>query len=126
MVGLIIVLIMTFVQISPIKLNPWDKIFKWIMRLIGVMLVIGGYTSLISPLTKLAAFVPLVGNVINGALMLVIGLIGAAHSLLVIAVSWIVYRPLLGIVLLIACGGLGFLAHMLMQKRRAAAVAAAA
>lgn len=30
MVGLIIVLIMTFVQISPIKLNPWDKIFKWI------------------------------------------------------------------------------------------------
>ena len=106
------------------EMRTQDKIFKWVMRLIGVMLIFGGYASLISPLTKLASFVPLVGNVINGALMLVIGLIGLAHSLLVIAVAWIVYRPLLGIVLLAACAGLGVLAHMLMQKRRAAAVTA--
>ena len=30
MIGLIIIGLMTLIQITPIKLNPWDKIFKWI------------------------------------------------------------------------------------------------
>ena len=28
----IIVLLLSFIQISPIKLNPWDHIFRWIGR----------------------------------------------------------------------------------------------
>lgn len=29
-IGLVLILLMTLIQITPIKLNPWDKVFKWI------------------------------------------------------------------------------------------------
>ena len=98
-----------------------DKMMKWAMRLIGVILLVSGYTALISPLTKVASFVPLLGNVINGALFVVMFLIGMTHSLLIIAVAWFRFRPVLGILLLVACAVMGVLAHLLMNKRRAAA-----
>lgn len=29
-ISLVVVALMTLIQITPIKLNPWDKLFKWI------------------------------------------------------------------------------------------------
>lgn len=100
-----------------------DKALKWVMRLFGAVILVMGYFSLISPLTKIASFVPLLGNVINGALFVVVFLIGMTHSLLIIAIAWFRFRPLLGILLIAACAGMGFAAHLLMNKRRAAVTA---
>ena len=101
-----------------------DKMMKWIFRGLGAFMIFIGYLSLITPLTKLASFIPLLGGVINGLLILVEFLIALVHSLLIIAVAWIRFRPVLGICLLAACAGLGFLATLLMKKRKAALAAA--
>ena len=47
-------------------------------------------------------------------------------SLLTIGVSWLFYRPLLGIVLLAVSGGIGFLYVRRVQKKKAAKGAVAA
>ena len=97
-----------------------DKMMKWIFRGLGAFMIFIGYLSLITPLTKVASFIPLLGGVINGLLILVEFLIALVHSLLIISIAWIRFRPVLGICLLAACAVLGFLATVLMKKRKAA------
>lgn len=78
-----------------------NNMFKWIFRLVGTLFVIIGIGSIFSPINKIANFIPLVG----GAVSLVTGLIsllaGLALSLIVIALAWFRFRPLLSISLLI-------------------------
>ena len=75
---------------------------KWILRLIGTLLIIFGIAAVFGPLTTLTSYVPILGKLVGGAVFVVSLLLGLAISLLVIAVSWIVFRPLLGICLLAA------------------------
>lgn len=85
-----------------------NKILKWVLRLVGVILVISGVSALFKPLSTLANFVPILGGLVDTAIGLVAFLVGGALSLIVIAVAWIRYRPLLGIGLLAVAGVLIF------------------
>ncbi len=77
-----------------------DKMMKWIFRAIGTLAIICGIASLFGPLTTLTSYVPILGNLVSGATGIISFLVGLAISLVVIAISWIVFRPLLGIALL--------------------------
>ena len=78
-----------------------NNFFKWLLRALGTLLVILGIGSIFSPIQKLTNFIPLLG----GAVSLVTGLIsfvaGLAISLIVIALAWFRFRPVLSISLLV-------------------------
>ncbi len=93
-----------------------DNTLKWIFRLIGVIAISIGYILVISPITTLTSYIPILGGIIGGALTFILLLVGFIHSLLVIAVAWIRFRPLLGICLLAVCVGLIFAIRVLIKK----------
>ena len=77
-----------------------DKFMKWILRLVGALLVIFGYLAILNPLSTLASFVPLLGGLVGGLLSLLAFLVGLVHSLIIIVIAWFRFRPLLSVVLI--------------------------
>ena len=81
-----------------------NNMMKWILRLIGFLLVLAGLKGIIGIVVAILKVIPFVANIVNLAVNVVIGVVAFAWSLLVIAIAWIVYRPVLGVILL-AIGG---------------------
>ena len=79
-----------------------NKLIKWGLRLLGLILCISGIAALFKPLSTLANFVPILGGLVDTAVGIVAFVAGLALSLVVIAIAWIRFRPLLGICLLVA------------------------
>lgn len=87
------------------KLEANNNTLKWVLRVLGIALVCFGFASLLSPITQVLNIIPLVGKSISGLLTLMGLMIGFAYSMIVIAVSWIAYRPVLGCALLAIAAG---------------------
>ena len=94
-----------------------DKFFKWIMRLIGVLLTVFGFAAILKPISAITSFVPILGSIVGGAVALVSLVLGLALSLVIIAVAWIRFRPLLGICLLIVVALL--VAFLIIRSKKA-------
>lgn len=98
-----------------------NNILKWVLRILGIALVTGGFTALLSPILMVVSIIPLIGDGIAWILKAIAGLIGFAVSMLIIALAWIVFRPLLGICLLAVVVGVIVLVVVLIKKGRAKA-----
>ena len=99
-----------------------DRLMKWLFRLFGFLLVFFGYLSVISPLTKLLSYVPILGNAVNFVFVLTLFLLSLVHSLLVILIAWFRYRPLLSVCLLAGCAVIGVALFLLRKNGRAQVV----
>ena len=91
---------------------------KWGLRLGGALLIILGYSAVVSLISRLASFVPILGNIVNGILGLICFLIGLVHSLIVIAIAWIRFRPVLGVCLIVVAAALVFAIMKLLKKNK--------
>jgi hypothetical protein len=78
-----------------------NRNLTWILRLVGFILMLSGLNMMLRPLSVLSSVVPVLGTIVGAGLGLVAFLLAALLSLVTIAIAWIVYRPLLGIVLII-------------------------
>ena len=83
-----------------------NNMWKWILRLVGTILIMAGIGALFDPIQKLANYVPILRNIVSFATGLVSFVLGLAISLLVIAIAWFRYRPLLSIILIVIVVGL--------------------
>ena len=83
-----------------------NKTWKWVLRILGIVLVIGGIGSLFAPLQRFTDKIPVIGSIVNFSTGLFSGVVGFAISLIVIAIAWFRFRPVLSIVLLVVVGGL--------------------
>ena len=92
-----------------------NKILKWVLRVAGVLLTVGGFSSILKPISAIGGVIPLLGNVIQSMVGLISFILGLAVSLVVIAIAWIRFRPLLGIALLAV---VGVLIYFLYMKRK--------
>ena len=92
----------------------------WILRLVGFFLMFAGFNLLFGPFDTLIRMIPIVGAVIDFGTTLIAGLLAIALSFITIAIGWIFYRPLIGILLLLvgfaAIGGMIFLAMKAKKK----------
>lgn len=87
-----------------------NRTLTWILRLVGVLLVIFGLKTMFSILPTLFKVLPFLADIVNLGVGLVCSVLGLVWSLLVIGVAWLFYRPLLGITLVVlAVGGIIFL-----------------
>ena len=83
-----------------------NSIITWVLRIVGVFLVCISLTMMFAPLQVLASVIPFLGKLVGVGTGLFSVLLGLAWSLLVIAVAWLFYRPLIGILILAVAAGL--------------------
>jgi hypothetical protein len=84
-----------------------NALWTWILRLVGFVVMFIGFKLVFKPLVVIADVLPFLGGIVSVGTGLVSFLIAGPLSLVTIAIAWIFYRPLLGIVLLVvAAGGL--------------------
>lgn len=102
-----------------------NNMWTWILRIIGVLLVIAGFKGLFGFIVTILKVLPFLANIAEVGVNLVASILGFVWSLIVIALAWIFYRPVLGIILLVlAVGGIYLLAKRSKEKKQAAAAQA--
>lgn len=79
-----------------------NNMWLWILRIIGVLVVCGGLRSIFDILSTVLKVIPFLANIVNWGVGLICNVVGVAWSLIIIAIAWIFYRPLLGIGILAA------------------------
>lgn len=79
-----------------------NNMWLWILRIIGVLVVCGGLRSVFDILSTVLKVIPFLANIVNWGVDLICNVVGVAWSLIIIAIAWIFYRPLLGIGILAA------------------------
>ena len=75
-----------------------------ILRIVGVLMVIGGLKGIFGFLETILKVVPFIAGIFGWGVGLVCTILGVVWSLIVIALAWLFYRPLLGIALLAIAG----------------------
>ena len=81
-----------------------NNMILWALRILGVMLVIAGLKGIFGFLETILKVVPFIANIFGWGVGVVCTVIGIVWSLIVIALAWLFYRPLLGISLLVLAG----------------------
>jgi hypothetical protein len=84
------------------KAQADNTMLTWILRLVGFVVMLAGLAMILKPLSVVADVVPILGNIVGAGLGFIAFLISAVLSLTTIAIAWIVYRPLLGGLLIVA------------------------
>lgn len=92
-----------------------NSVFTWLLRLAGLVVMYIGLSMVLKPLSVLADVLPLLGDLVGVGIGIVSFVVALACSLATIAIAWIFYRPVLGVILLAAAG---FLVWQLVQKRK--------
>jgi len=100
-----------------------NAIMTWLVRIGGFLMMFIGLSMVFKPLSVLADVLPILGDIVEMGMGLVAGLIALICALVTIAIAWLFYRPVLGIILLAVAGFFGW---KLFQKRKAAKAAKAA
>jgi len=81
-----------------------NSILTWILRFVGVLIVIGGLKGIFGFIEMILKVVPFIAGIFGWGVGLVCTVVGVVWSLIVIALAWLFYRPLLGITLLVLAG----------------------
>ena len=81
-----------------------NTILTWLLRLLGTLLVIGGLKGVFGFIEAILKVVPFLANIVGWGDGLVCTIVGIVWSLIVIAIAWLFYRPVLGITLLVIAG----------------------
>ena len=84
--------------------NEANNMWTWVLRIIGIILVISGIRSLFSFVETLLKVVPFLSSIFAFGVGIISFILGLVYSLIVIALAWIFYRPVLGIILLVIAG----------------------
>ena len=99
-----------------------NSMMTWLVRLGGFLMMFFGISMVLKPLSVLADVLPILGDIVEMGAGIVAGLVALVCALVTIAIAWVFYRPVIGIILLAIAG---FFVWKLWQKRRAAKAAAA-
>jgi len=77
-----------------------NNMTTWILRLVGVVLMFIGFQMILGVLPVIGSVVPFIGHLIGAGVGLVAFVLTLAVSCVTIAIAWIAYRPLVGLLLI--------------------------
>ena len=89
-----------------------NKTMTWLLRGLGILLMYIGFTMILGVLPIVGSVVPFIGRMIGAGTSLVSFGLTIIVGSITIAMAWLVYRPLVSILLL----GLGALGVMFLSK----------
>ena len=78
-----------------------NRLFTWILRITGIIVVVMGLRAMFEILPTLFKVIPFLSKIVNIGVAIVCTILGVSWSLLIISISWLFYRPLIGIPLLV-------------------------
>ena len=81
-----------------------NKMWLWVLRILGFILIISGLRSIFSIVETLLKVIPFLSRIVGWGIGVVCGVVGFAWGLIVAALAWIAYRPVVAIVLLVIAG----------------------
>lgn len=87
------------------KAQESNKVLTWILRLVGFIFMLVGLNMILKPLSIVADILPIAGSIVGAGTGIISFLVAIPASLITIAIAWIVYRPLLGIILIVIAVG---------------------
>jgi hypothetical protein len=76
----------------------------WMLRILGIMMVIGGLKLIFGFVETLLKIVPFLSSIIGWGVGVICTVLGFVWSMIVIAIAWLFYRPIVGIALLAIAG----------------------
>ena len=94
-----------------------ETTMTWILRGVGLVVMVIGFAMFLGPLSTFAAVIPFLGSIIGGAAGLVALILSLPLTLVVIAISWITFRPLVGGGLLVAAAVALYGLHTLRKSQ---------
>lgn len=86
--------------------HSMNHTMMWIFRIIGILLIISGLKGIFAFLSTILKVVPFVANIVGWGVGVVCTVVGLSWSLVIIAIAWLFYRPLIGIALLVVAAAL--------------------
>ena len=103
------------------KLKKFWKIARKPMYFIGFLMMLIGLNMVFKPLSVLGDVIPFIGDLIGMGTSVVSFLIALPCWLICIAIAWIFYRPVLGIILLIlaVAAAVFFIIRGMVRDRKA-------
>lgn len=81
-----------------------NTMLTWVLRVIGFIFVSIGLKMIFDILSTLLKVVPFLANIMSWGVGLVCNIIAFAWTLIVVAVAWLFYRPILSVCLLVIMG----------------------
>ena len=90
----------------------------WVLRFLGFGLMFIGSALVLRPFSVVADVIPFIGNIVGAGIALVSLVMALVFSFITISIAWIVYRPLLGILLLVVAGALIFGLKKMPKKNK--------
>jgi hypothetical protein len=73
-----------------------ESMFTWLLRGAGFVVMFIGAFLFLRPLSTVASVIPLLGSIVGAAAGLAAFAVASPATLVVIAISWIAFRPLIG------------------------------
>ncbi|MEY2576092.1 MAG: hypothetical protein QOF80_1579 [Verrucomicrobiota bacterium] len=89
-----------------------NRTLTWILRAVGFAAMFFAGLLVLGPISAMARILPFLGSIVELGFAIVSFFLSAIVSLIVIAMAWIVYRPILGIALIVTA-----IACIVMLKR---------
>lgn len=94
-----------------------NRIFTWILRLVGIVVMFFGFMLILNPLVVVADVVPFIGSILGAGAGIVSLILTAVIAPIVIAIAWLWYRPIVSVgVLVVGFGIAYFLRQRAAQK----------
>ena len=81
-----------------------NNMILWALRILGIVIIIGGLKGIFGFLETILKVVPFIANIFGWGVGIVCTVVGIVWSLIVIALAWLFYRPVLAICLLAIAG----------------------
>lgn len=78
-----------------------NTMLTWLLRLGGFVCMMVGLNLFLRPLSVVADVVPIAGTIVGAGAGIIAFLVAAPASLITIAIAWLFYRPLIGIILIV-------------------------
>ena len=98
------------------KAQQDNTIMSWVLRGVGILLMFAGLRMILAPLAVFADVVPLFGKIVGAGTGMIAGLLAVVMSSITIAIAWLMYRPLIGGILLAVAAGIIVMVVMRLKK----------
>jgi len=96
-----------------------NTFLTWILRLVGFLMMLFGMIMMVNIFSVLASVVPFFGNIVGTGTGMLAFAVAVPLTLVTIAISWLAYRPMIGIPLIFVAGGsMVFLFTRLSKSRK--------
>lgn len=93
-----------------------NSFMTWLLRIVGFIMMYLGLSMVLKPLSVLADVLPILGDIVGVGAGIVAFLVALPCALVTVAVAWVLYRPVLAVVLF----ALAALCMLALYRRRGA------